>query len=66
MENSVYDDLFIYLSDNTIPLSIIEKNCRFAIKNFKSMAKSYMVKEGSIYKVCFSEKFTITNCTKIL
>ena len=53
MESTLYDNIFRYLSDNTLPSIIIEKKSRYAIKNFKSMASDYMVKEGLLYKVCF-------------
>ena len=57
MESTFYDNIFRYLSDNTLPSIIIEKKSRYAIKNFKAMASDYMVKEGSLCKVCFKSIF---------
>ena len=61
MESTLYDNIFRYLSDNTLPSIIIEKKSRYAIKNFKSMASDYMVKEGLLYKVCFESISNITS-----
>ena len=52
MESTLYDNIFRFLSDNTLPSMIIEEKSRYARKNFKSMASDYMIKEGSLYKVC--------------
>ena len=61
MESTLYDNIFRYLSDNTLPSIIIEKKSRYAIKNFKSMASDYMVKEGLLYNVCFKSISNITS-----
>ena len=60
LTSTLYDNIFRYLSDNTLPSIIIEKKSRYAIKNFKSMASDYMVKEGLLYKVCFKSISNIT------
>ena len=61
MKSTLYDNIFRYLSVNPLPSIIIEKKSRYAIKNFKSIASDYMVKEGSLYKVCFKSTSNTTS-----
>ena len=54
----IFFDIYLIIHFHFI---IIEKKSRYAIKNFKSMASDYMVKEGLLYKVCFKSISNITS-----
>ena len=67
MKIEIYDSLLKYLNDKIIPKSVREASSTYAAKNYRAMAASFMVKEGSIYKVRIQsalQRITANNFTK--